>query len=283
MSPFCGSQSTRETPGAQGQVPIIRHPSPRIEPDLVALPSWGIGVDSDSVPGSDYLDFGATVWDRGPSPMVVEGFRRPNEGTMDAWQYFYRGHKAVGRVRAGTLGYDDRPGHQHWHFTQFAAYRLLDASKDRVVRSEKEAFCLAPTDAIDLAVPSANWNPGVIGLSTACGSATSIWTRETLPTGWGDTYFQGLPGQSFDITGLRNGTYYIQVQANPGGIIHERTHRNDSALRKVILGGTPGGERSRSRPGTASIPNTVLSTHSPTGSPAADHLEALSPLGVFLR
>ena len=238
--PFCVSGSPKAPGGARTAVPIIHNPSASIQPDLVALPSWGISVDSSSVPGSDYLDFGATVWNAGPSPMVVEGFRRRGQPTMDAWQYFYRGGKAVGRVRAGSLEYDPRPGHEHWHFKQFAAYRLLDSSKHRVVLSQKEAFCLAPTDAINLAVPSANWNPGVIGLSTACGSATSIWTRETLPTGWGDTYFQGLPGQSFDITNLPNGTYYIQVQANPGGIIRERTRSNDSQLRRIILGGDPG-------------------------------------------
>ena len=238
--PFCSHGSPTAPSGQLTNVPIIHNPGQGIKPDLVALPSWGINVDSGSVPGSDYLDFGATVWNAGPSPMVVEGFRRQSQSTMDAWQYFYRGGKAVGRVRAGSLEYDNRPGHQHWHFKQFAAYRLLDASKHRVVLSQKQAFCLAPTDAINLAVHDANWNPGVIGLSTACGSATSIWTRETLPTGWGDTYFQGLPGQSFDITNLPNGTYYIQVQANPGGMIRERTRANDSQLRKVILGGTPG-------------------------------------------
>jgi len=238
--PFCSGGSPTAPSGQLTNVSIIHNPGPGIEPDLVALPAWGINVDSGSVPGSDYLDFGATVWNAGPSPMVVEGFRRPNKDAMDAWQYFYRAGKAVGRVRAGSLEYDNRPGHQHWHFKQFATYRLLDSSKHRVVLSEKEAFCLAPTDAINLAVHDANWNPGVIGLSTACGSATSIWTRETLPTGWGDTYFQGLPGQSFDITTLPNGTYYIQVQANPGGVIHERTRSNNSQLREVILGGTPG-------------------------------------------
>jgi hypothetical protein len=64
--------------------------------------------------------------------------------------------------------------------------------------------------------------------------------REVLPTGWGDTYFQGLPGQSFNITDLPNGTYYIAVEANPLGLLHERRTDNDVELREIRLGGTPG-------------------------------------------
>ena len=71
---------------------------------------------------------------------------------------------------AGDLMYDARPGHQHWHFEQFARYSLLAADQTQIVRSEKTAFCLAPTDAIDMTAPGAEWNPYSIGLSTACGS-----------------------------------------------------------------------------------------------------------------
>ncbi len=174
--------------------------------------------------------------------MVVEGFRRTGTAVMRAWEYFYDSSGAVvGRARAGSLKYDARPGHEHWHFQQFATYQLLDADRTGIVYSDKEGFCLAPTDAIDLAVPGADLNPGQIGFGdSVCGSQNSIWTRETLPTGWGDTYFQGLPGQSFDITDLPNGTYFIAVRANPKGLLYERSTRNNVRYRRVILGGTPG-------------------------------------------
>ena len=221
-------------------VPIITNPDPSIRPDLVALPAWGITIDHQSKTQRDFLDFGATVWDKGPSPMVVEGFRRPGEAVMDGWEYFYSNGVPVGRAPAGDLMYDARPGHQHWHFEQFARYSLLGADQTQIVLSEKTGFCLAPTDAIDLTTPGAEWNPYSVGLATACGSQGSIWTREVLPTGWGDTYFQGLPGQSFDITDLPNGTYYISIQANPDGLLIEGNTTNNTELRQVILGGKPG-------------------------------------------
>jgi hypothetical protein len=243
--PFCPVRAHRRSRN-QGRlvpsahVPTTTHPDPSTEPDLVALPAWGINTDHQN--RRDYLDFGATVWNRGPAPMVVEGFRRLGDPIMNGWEYFFDPDgTTVGRARVGTLKYDARPGHEHWHFQQFATYQLLDANRKGIVFSDKEGFCLAPTDAIDLAVPGADWNPGQLGFGgSVCGSANSIWTRETLPTGWGDTYFQGLPGQSFDITHLRNGTYFIAVKANPTGELFERSTKNNVRYRKVILGGKPG-------------------------------------------
>ena len=236
-----GAPALAGTPSAS--VPIMTDPDPSIRPDLIALPAWGISVNHQRRGNRDFLDFGATVWNQGPSPMVVEGFRRPGEAVMDGWEYFYSNGEPVGRVHAGELIYDARPGHQHWHFEQFARYSLLAEDQTQIVRSEKTAFCLAPTDAIDMTVPGAEWNPYSIGLSTACGSRSSIWIREVLPTGWGDTYFQGLPGQSFDITDLPNGTYYIAVEADPDGLLVEADTTNNIELREIRLRGHRGHRR----------------------------------------
>jgi Lysyl oxidase len=79
-----------------------------------------------------------------------------------------------------------------------------------------------------------------VRLQGECGSPTALWVAEELPLGWGDTYFQSIAGQSFDITHVPNGTYYVQVTANPERVLYETSTRNDVSLRKVILGGTPG-------------------------------------------
>lgn len=220
--------------------PTLTEPDPSILPDLAALPSWGIRVENR--PRRSVLSFGATVWVGGASDLVVEGFRRAGEATMDAYQYFYRDGEIVGKAPAGELEFDDKDGHQHWHFKQFAQYSLVDASGGDIKMSRKEAFCLAPTDAIDITLAGASLDP-YLGLATACGERESIWIRETLPLGWGDTYFQNLPGQSFDITNLPNDTYYIRVEANPGGALHEQSADNNAELREVILKGKAGQRR----------------------------------------
>ncbi|WP_069771495.1 lysyl oxidase family protein [Streptomyces sp. LUP30] len=214
------------------------------KPDLRSLPAWDIAVtdgEDGDAPGKDYLAFSANVWNAGPAPLVVDGFRKPGAELMDSYQYFYDAKgKQVGYAPAGTMEWDPRTGHEHWHFTDFASYRLLAADQHEIVKSGKEAFCLANTDAIDYTVKNANWHPNNTDLSTACGEQNSISVREVLDVGSGDTYTQYRPGQSFDITGLPNGTYYIQVIANPANRLQETDTKNNVSLRKVVLGGTQG-------------------------------------------
>jgi Lysyl oxidase len=125
----------------------------------------------------------------------------------------------------------------------FPGYRqyVLNSQMQLAVRSHKVGFCIAPTDPVDLLLPAAEWQPTYLGFGGGqCGSTTALWVREQLPVGWADTYFQSVAGQSFNITGLRNGTYYIEVIANPQHVLYETDPGNDVSLRKVFLGGTPG-------------------------------------------
>jgi hypothetical protein len=238
--PFGRASLPRRTPAAPlpslpRNVPVLASAPRTALPDLVPLPSWGI---STSHAGKlDLLNFGATVWIGGTSPLDVEGFRSHGSPVMQAYQYFWQNGHVIGRARVGTMGF---AGYNHWHFQQFARYQLLNASRAVAVRSHKEGFCIAPTDGVDLLLPHAVWQPNSIGLLGQCGSPTALWVQEYLPVGWGDTYFQTVPGQSFNITHLPNGTYYIEVIANPLKVLHESNMSNDVSLRRVILGGTPG-------------------------------------------
>jgi hypothetical protein len=208
-------------------------------PDLRPLPAWRIEVTSHD--GADRLAFAATVWNAGPGPLVVDGARRTEASIMDAHQRFYDASGAeVGSLQTGTMEWDPRTGHEHWHFTDFAAYQLLDEHRLIAVRSHKEAFCLANTDAVNYLVPNANWKPLTSDLQSDCGDASSQSLRQALEVGSGDTYRQSLPGQSFDLTGVPNGTYYIQVVVNPDRNLHETRTWNNVSLREVVLGGAPG-------------------------------------------
>lgn len=210
-------------------------------PDLIALPAFQATAWSQG--RRDVLAFAANVWNAGPGPLVVEGFRRPDADVMDAYQNLYDDGERVGRHQVGTLEFDRRDGHHHWHFQDFARYRLVDRNKEKVVRSGKESFCLANTDAIDLTLPGANWQPDTTDLHSACGGAQALWIREVLDAGWGDTYFQWLPGQSFNITDVPNGVYFIEVTTNRLGRLHEVTTDNNTSYRKIRLRGVAGKRR----------------------------------------
>ncbi|HEX5016618.1 MAG TPA: lysyl oxidase family protein [Actinomycetes bacterium] len=236
--------SALEEPTASAEaasMPITVPPDSAL-PDIEALPAWGMSIRNRKT-GRSFLNFGATAWNAGPGILMVEGFREPESTTMQAYQYFYEDGEVVGKVDAGTLEYDNRDLHDHWHFRDFAAYSLLDDEKVKVLDSGKEAFCLAPTDPIDLTVDGAAWRPWLTDLSTACGEEGSLWIREVLQTGWGDTYTQARPGQSFEITDLPNGKYFVQVRANPDDVLLEGSSDNNVALRKIYLRGKAGERR----------------------------------------
>lgn len=236
--------------------------APGLLPDLISLPAFGMGTHHEGA--RDLLDFAATVYNGGPGPLVAEGFRRGNTSVMDAYQFFYRGDRQVASRKVGTMGFDTRDSHEHWHFKDFAVYDLVNANHRRLRTSGKEAFCLAPTDAINLLRPGAVANPGDGDLSTACGDISSVWVREVLASGWGDTYSQQRAGQSIDITGLANGTYWVRVTANPVNRLHETTRKNNVSLRRVVLGGTPGAR-------TVTVPKYGLINSETYGGPDGGH------------
>jgi hypothetical protein len=209
-------------------------PDPATVPDLRSLPAFGINLTEKGL-----LNFAATVWNAGPAPLVVDGFRSDtDQNLMDAYQHFYNADGTpAGYDVAGSMEWDPRHGHHHWHFKDFARYRLLDADMNNVVRSRKEAFCLANTDPVDYTMPGADWIPYNADLQTSCGDFGSLSVREVLAIASGDTYFQDLPGQSFNVKDLPNGVYYVAVEANPFGVLHEVDTANNNSYRKIRLSG----------------------------------------------
>ncbi|HEX2051610.1 MAG TPA: lysyl oxidase family protein [Actinomycetota bacterium] len=236
-----------ETPVPHAGVPTVEEPPAGTAPDLVALPAWRLQVGRDD--GRDHLGFASTLWNDGPAPLVVEGYRRAGEDVMDAFQYFYDASgEPVARTPAGTIEFDHRRGHHHWHMTQFVEYSLVDALTGDVVRSKKQSFCLVPTDPIDLSVPGAEFYPWNDGRRSRCGGFDALWIREHIPAGWGDTYYQRVAGQAFDVTNLPNGWYRARIEVNPTGVLHERTTDNNVDERLLYLKGEPGSRRVRVAP-----------------------------------
>jgi hypothetical protein len=218
------------------RVPTVTMPDPQALPDLMALPAWGISIDSRKE--RDILGFNATEWNEGPGTLVVEGFRGVDEDFMDAFQYFLVDGEPIGRAPVGRLEF--HPKHEHWHFEEFTRYTLLDETKTQVLVSGKQSWCLANTDAIDLSVQNANWAAFSGDLFTMCGGPRALWIREVLDVGWGDTYAQFSLDQAFDITNLPNGKYYIRTTVNPTEMLIEGTTANNVEDRLIKLRGKPG-------------------------------------------
>lgn len=215
-------------------------------PDLVALPPIGIGIHPEG--GRDLLDFSATVWNSGPAPIVVDGYRRGNTLNMSGHQLFVRNGVAIGTLPVNDLKYNPDQSHLHWHLLDFAYYDLVNTAGRQVAKTPNKGFCLAPTDPIDLLQAGAVADPGDMNLATACGDRSSTYVREVLAPGWGDTYTQVRSGQSIDITNLPNGTYRLRVTANPAKALYELRTDNNVALRTIIITGEKGKRRVKAPP-----------------------------------
>lgn len=248
-------QSYRPSPFAtQGSLraatPIDTNPDPSTLPDLTASPAWNIRAERQG--GRDLLTFAATTWNEGPSTLITEGFR-PNAQTevMSVFQYFRNPTtgQVTGKAPAGRMHFHRARGHNHWHLKQFARYSLLGSDKSSIEVSRKQSFCIVPTDAVDLTVPGAVWQPSTSDVGgTICGEPRSLWIRETLESGWGDTYHQSVAGQALNISDLPNGRYFIEVTVNPSGKLYDVSADNDSTLRRVRIGGKPGARTVRVAP-----------------------------------
>ena len=201
-------------------------------PDLQSLPAFSIQVNRKGT----QLQFAANVWNAGNSPLVVDGFRRDGQDVMDAYQYFLdEDGNQVAYQQVGTMIWHPAPSHNHWHFNDFATYELLNADMTRAVRSGKESFCLANTDAVDLTGDGAAWEAYEEDLGSVCGGYEIRSIREVLSAGWGDTYAQYRAGQSFPIKNLADGIYYVRVLANPDNTLIETDTTNNESLRKVHI------------------------------------------------
>lgn len=243
----CREQHTTAAPAPEPAAEEPRGPGIETEadlppgtptPDLRALPAFGIGLNKKGT----QLRFAANVWNGGTSPLVVDGFRNA-EGNMDAYQYFFdQDGEQVAFSQVGEMIWHDDPTHRHWHFTDFATYQLVPEGGGDPVRSGKESFCLANTDAVDLTGEGAEWTVHEDDLGSACGGRHATSIREVLSAGWGDTYAQFRAGQAFGIRSVPDGTYYIRVLANPEQNLVETDLANNESLRRVELS-TVRGER----------------------------------------
>ncbi len=232
--------------------------APDFAPDLQSLPAFDISLNGKGTS----MRFGANVWNGGEGPIVIEGFepqetatraRHDGERHLDAYQYYFDGAgEQTGYDQVGEFTFHEG-NHNHWHFEDFARYRLLNdddglagGQPDLVapgVKSSKVSFCLANTDAVDYTLPNAEWRPENTDLSSDCGGEEATHLRQVLSTGSGDTYHQFRSGQAFRIGKLDDGFYWIGVEANPFGNLVETDADNNASYRQVELKTTPRGVR----------------------------------------
>ncbi|PRQ08610.1 Lysyl oxidase [Enhygromyxa salina] len=111
--------------------------------------------------------------------------------------------------------------HEHWHFLNYAAYRLLDERGKIVASGHKMSFSL-----MDLAPWQADAEPGKYPLHDG---------TQGISVGWADAYVSQIDCQWVDITGLAAGEYQLEITVNPDAVIQESDHGDNTLLIPISL------------------------------------------------
>ena len=134
--------------------------------------------------------------------------------------------------------------HGHYHFKQYADYRLWIPSQHAAyealrnanpgvqaheiledhpelqpVRGDKRGFCV-----IDLVQYSVAGIPKWVSCD-----------MQGISVGWADEYYQSLSGQYVDVTGLPSGQYILEAEVNSEQLYEESNYDNTRAFRTVNI------------------------------------------------
>ena len=236
-------------PGASGPMPQVPCSDPRGCPDLVVDSAWLLlGVQRTE-------SFPPTHCD------VQDGFIQPGERQVLRFSYntpnVGDGALRIGAPRDHPEWFVWAPCHNHYHFREYADYRLW--TPEGYV--EWELLRQAEPEATAAEVLAAH--PGLLAhfvagqkmgfcvidllpaLPTALRAAvppdprtyTSCANNQGLGRGWADMYVYTVSGQYIDVTDVPSGAYVLEVEVNAERLYRESDYANNrAALPAVVLG-----------------------------------------------
>lgn len=220
-------------------------------PDVIVRPLTEIRIEKSA--GVKLLRFASIIGNRGPGVVELNPDSPSRSAVNDcdgdgdplndrqAFQRLYRDADADGVFTRGVDTVFNRryagcsvfhAEHGHWHFEEFARYRLLRPKTGRLAAtSEKVSFCVR--DSIRFAATLRGSPPAPHFGDCTQDSVTG------LSIGWADYYASNLPGQELDIRGLRDGRYCLRTWADPGDrLVESRDGNNGRSTLVRIVGRT---------------------------------------------
>jgi hypothetical protein len=171
----------------------------------------------------------------GASKLYLYGVTPANpDGTQDVMQRVWRNDGTFHDRLAGQFVY--HPSHNHIHFEGWAIYRLREilfggGVGPIVAEGQKTSFCVLDLEIYDDTLP---------GFSPVREFTTCSTTVQGMSIGWADIYGKTLSGQNIDVTDVPDGTYWLEAEVDPDGLILESDDTNN-ATRVVVTLGNPAG------------------------------------------
>ena len=202
-------------------------------PDIIVRESdlYDNELDTTSQPGNTLLRLSNGTANVGDGKLYLYGTGIDNgDGTENIMQRIWRSNGSTYDRTAGVFLF--HPEHNHIHVEDWCEYSLRevlpgDGVGAVLAKSAKTSFCIVDLAIYDSGLPGFDPSPEF----NSCGS-----TIQGLSIGWIDVYSRELAGQSIDVTGIPDGTYWLESTADPLGTVLEKDETNNVARIKVVLG-----------------------------------------------
>ncbi len=207
-----------------------------LRPDIITRTNelYDYDIVTNIVPGRTHLRLSNATANIGAGKLYLYGVLPDNgDGTQNVRQRIWLDSGTFYDRDAGTFIY--HPEHNHIHVQDWAVYRLRAVTAEGgvggiVVEGSKTSFCILDLIVHDSSLPGFGSTPEF----SSCGSNV-----QGQSIGWADVYTKDLEGQNIDITGLPDGNYWLESEADPLDHILEADETNNIA-RIGITVGNPG-------------------------------------------
>lgn len=208
---------------------------------------------------SRWLHFDTEVANRGPGPLELRPRTEPCDGdpqrypTSQAVFLDDDGDGAFDReVDAAAHEYDAgciiyHQAHDHWHFEDFAEYKLLKVKADgslrtkAVQRADKVSFCMTDTGALTNQPPGTPGERHYLAIPQGCQQQEDgSFPPMGISVGWFDLYAWSLPQrtQALEITDLPNGPYCLRIELDPSDRLLETSEADNRRSTRIYIKGT---------------------------------------------
>ncbi len=229
---------------AFGQSPTVPCSDPDGCPDLTVIVSQ-INFETVQFKSTDCAIADGMISQPGKHKLVRFSTQFPNHGPGDL---------IVGAPSAHPEWFEWSPCHQHYHFREYADYRLWTPSgyqawsslrqstpasvlsrdllaqrpdiANQMIEGAKRAFCATDSLRFDSSAPPAKY--------TSCSS------NQGISVGWADLYPWNLDGQWIDITNATGGNYVLEVEGNAEHLFDEANYANNSTSLPIVIPAKPG-------------------------------------------
>src|SRR5690242_2839189 len=175
----------------------------------------------------------------GPGPLVIQPVFNAASGTYQGTQYIYsQNSSGTWTLRqqlpiAGAFIFDSDHGHFHFPFVTYGLYTVAanGGPGTPVAVSDKVSFCINDSFIYDPSLP----NAGALGNLGSCNDPTSL---RGLNIGAVDEYDQTDEGQSINISGVPDGTYWLRAVCDPENFLFDANKTNNETDVEIRITGT---------------------------------------------